>query len=97
MARSRLLVNPENPNGIEVPFTAAEEAQADKEEAQAIINRKEWDKQAYARNRALQYPALAEQLDLLWHAIDAGTLDNRDHRNKFYSMLKKVKTDNPKG
>ena len=38
-----------------------------------------------------RYPDLAEQLDLLWHAIDTGTLDDRDHRNKFYSRLKQVK------
>ena len=56
-----------------------------------------WDTQAYARNRKEEYPDLAEQLDLLWHAIDAGTLDDRDHRNKFYSTLKTVKTNNPKG
>ena len=57
----------------------------------------EWEAQEYARKRTEQYPPLAEQLDLLWHAIDAGTLDNRDHRNKFYSTLKEVKTNNPKG
>ena len=66
---------------------------------EAEINRLEveWDSQAYARKRAQEYPELAEQLDLLWHAIDTGTLDNRDHRNKFYSTLKTVKTNNPKG
>ena len=56
-----------------------------------------YDSQEYARNRANQYPELAEQLDLLWHAIDAGTLDDRDHRNKFYTTLKQVKENNPKG
>ena len=57
----------------------------------------EWDAQAYSRNRKEEYPDLAEQLDLLWHAIDAGTLDDRDHRNKFYTTLKQVKENNPKG
>ena len=52
---------------------------------------------AYARKRKDEYPPLAEQLDLLWHAIDAGTLDDRDHRNKFYTILKQVKENNPKG
>ena len=66
-------------------------------EAKMVELQEEWDSQAYARKRAQEYPELAEQLDLLWHAIDAGTLDDRDHRNKFYSMLKKVKMDNPKG
>jgi len=59
--------------------------------------RAEYDSQAYARKRAQEYPSLAEQLDLLWHAIDTDTLDNKDYRNKFYTRLKKVKEDNPKG
>ena len=57
----------------------------------------EFDAQEYARNREVAYPEVAEQLDLLWHAIDSGTLDNKDYRNVFYSTLKKVKNDNPKG
>ena len=56
-----------------------------------------WESEDYARKRAIEYPSFAEQLDLLWHAIDTGTLDDRDHRNKFYSTLKAVKTNNPKG
>ena len=64
---------------------------------QMKIEEQKFSDMEYARKRKDEYPDLAEQLDLLWHAIDAGTLDNRDHRNKFYSMLKKVKTDNPKG
>ena len=57
----------------------------------------EYDSQEYARNRAEQYPDLAEQLDLLWDAIDTDTLNDKDYRNKFYTRLKKVKEDNPKG
>lgn len=66
-------------------------------EAKMASLQEERDAQAYARNRKEEYPDLAEQLDLLWHAIDSGTLDNKDHRNKFYSTLKTVKTNNPKG
>ena len=36
---------------------------------------------------------LEEQFDLLWHAIDAGTLDKT---SDFYIKLKKVKDDYPK-
>ena len=57
----------------------------------------DYDSRQYMRDRSQQYPPLAEQLDLLWHAIDTDTLDNKDYRNKFYTMLKKVKEDNPKG
>ena len=66
-------------------------------DAEIIRLQAEWDSQEYARNRAEQYPDLAEQLDLLWHAIDTDTLDDKDYRNKFYTRLKKVKEDNPKG
>ena len=66
-------------------------------EAELVRLQEEYDAQTYARNRKEEYPDLAEQLDMLWHAIDAGTLDDRDHRNKFYSTLKTVKTNNPKG
>ena len=39
MARKRILVNPLNPNGIEVAFTAEEEAQADTDAANAVTRR----------------------------------------------------------
>ena len=65
--------------------------------AEIIRLQEEWDTQEYARKRAQEYPKLAEQLDLLWHAIDTDTLDDKDYRNKFYTRLKKVKDDNPKG
>ena len=39
MARKRILVNPLNPNGIEVPFTAEEEAQADTDASEAIVRK----------------------------------------------------------
>jgi len=55
-----------------------------------------WDSQAYARERAEQYPDLKEQLDMIWHAIDNDEL-TKSVNNKFYTMLKKVKDDNPKG
>ena len=64
---------------------------------QMKIEEQKFSDMEYARKRKDEYPDLAEQLDLLWHAIDAGTLDDRDHRNKFYSTLKEVKTNNPKG
>ena len=41
----------------------------------------------------MEYPALAEQFDKLWHDINNGTLDNT---GAFYTALKTVKDDNPK-
>jgi hypothetical protein len=53
----------------------------------------DWDAIQYQRDRQSNYPVLAEQFDLLWHAIDDGTLDKT---SDFYTQLKAVKDDNPK-
>lgn len=53
----------------------------------------EWEAKQYQRDRAEIYPKIKEQLDMLWHAIDSGTLDKT---SDFYTTLKKVKDDNPK-
>jgi len=47
----------------------------------------------YAEKREISYPSLREQLDMLWHAIDAGTLDKT---SDFYTNLKVVKDKYPK-
>ena len=43
--------------------------------------------------RKTEYPDIGEQLDMLWHAIDTGTLDKT---SDFYTVLKSVKDANPK-
>lgn len=48
----------------------------------------EYDAKEYARKRKVEYPALSEQLDMLWHAIDNGTLNKT---SDFYTTLKAVK------
>ena len=48
---------------------------------------------AYADSRKKEYPAIEEQLDLLWHAIDDGTLDKT---SDFYTSLKATKDKYPK-
>ena len=56
-----------------------------------------YDAQEYARNRAPLYPAIGDQLDLLWHAIDTGDWTAAKVKTTdFYTKLKKVKDDNPK-
>ena len=52
-----------------------------------------YDNKQYQRDRAIAYPALAEQFDKLWHDINNGTLDNT---GAFFTALKTVKDDNPK-
>jgi len=48
----------------------------------------------YKRKRAKEYPPLKEQLDMLWHAIDAGKLDKT---SDFYTTNKAVKNKYSKG
>lgn len=47
----------------------------------------------YKALRAREYPQLKEQLDMIWHAIDTGSLDKD---SDFYKTLKKVKDKYPK-
>jgi len=54
----------------------------------------EYDSQEYARNRASAYPPQADQLDMLWHAIDQG-IDLK--QSDFYTGNKAVKDAHPKG
>ena len=65
-------------------------------EIQAEIQRlqTEYDNNQYARDRATQYAPLADQLDMLWHAIDQG-IDLK--QSDFYTGNKAVKDAHPKG
>ena len=53
----------------------------------------DYDSKQYQRDRQPEYPAIGEQLDLLWHAIDDGTLDKT---SDFYTSLKATKDKYPK-
>tara|TARA_B100000282_G_scaffold108508_1_gene76980 strand:- start:174 stop:500 length:327 start_codon:yes stop_codon:yes gene_type:complete len=46
-------------------------------------------------NGSTIYPAIGDQLDLLWHAIDADT-DLKSKFSAFYNSIKEVKDANPK-
>jgi len=52
-----------------------------------------WESEEYARNRATAFPALTDQLDMLFHDMtaDKGTKDG-----EWYKAVAKVKADNPK-
>ena len=63
-------------------------------DAEIIRLQAEYDALQYQRDREPDYPNLAEQFDLLWHAIDADTLDKT---SDFYTTLKAVKDAHPKG
>ena len=79
-------------NGERVAFTANEETARDAEEAAAIA---EQAATAYITNRRNNYPRISDQLDLLWHAIDADA-DLKVKLSGFYDVIKKVKEANPK-
>ena len=49
----------------------------------------------YKELRQDNYPSIGDQLDMLWHAIDAGT--PLDKTSAFYIALSAVKTKYPKG
>ena len=53
----------------------------------------EMDAIAYKSQRARQYPNIADQLDMLWHAIDNNALNKT---SDFYTTLKAVKDAYPK-
>ena len=52
----------------------------------------EFEAKEYQRLR--QYPSIGDQLDMLWHAIDNGTLNKT---SDFYTAIKAVKDAHPKG
>ena len=55
---------------------------------------KAWNDSEYQRNRKPEYPQIGDQLDMLFHAIDAGKVDKT---SDFYKSLKAVKDKYPKG
>ena len=79
-------------NGGKVAFTAEQEAARDAEEAVAA---KEKTANGYKIERKESYPAIGEQLDLLFHAIDADA-DLKVKLAGFYNAIKAVKDANPK-
>ena len=54
-----------------------------------------YDNKAYARTRVSAYPSIGDQLDMLWHAIDADTTLKSNYAD-FHTALKAVKDANPK-
>ena len=53
-----------------------------------------YDNKEYQRTRAVAYPELKEQLDLLYKDMVA---DKGDKTGEWFKAVKKVKDDNPKG
>ena len=71
-------------------FTDAEYDQAVTDLANSKFDEQE---NGYIRARQEAYPALGEQLDMLFHDMTAG---KGDKTGEWYKAVNKVKTDNPK-
>lgn len=61
-------------------------------DAEALANKYKTDR---TTNGSTIYPAIGDQLDLLWHAIDADA-DLKVKFSAFYNSIKEVKDANPK-
>ena len=59
--------------------------------AERVRLQADYDAKEYQRLR--QYPSIGDQLDMLWHAIDNGTLNKT---SDFYTAIKAVKDAHPK-
>jgi len=66
-----------------------------KEEAEAKLASmiSEYSDNEYARNRALAFPSIGDQLDMLFHDM---TTDKSSKDGEWYKAVAKVKEDNPK-
>jgi len=80
----------------DINWLDTEQTQPSEAEIQAEITRLQdiYNANQYARDRATQYAPLADQLDMLWHAIDQG-IDLK--QSDFYTGNKAVKDAHPKG
>jgi len=79
-------------NGVKVALTAEEEAKRDAFEA---AEKEKMAANKYKYEREFKYPNVKEQLDLLWHAIDADA-DLKIKFSTWYDVIKKVKEEYPK-
>lgn len=71
-----------------VPYTAEEEAEADKIEAALLAQLAEEQRNAYRAQRAAEYPPIGDQLDALWKGGEAAAA--------MLAQVQAVKTKYPK-
>jgi len=69
------------------------DAQGNKVEIDMTLVNAWVDPEAYKSQRLRNYPKIGDQLDMLWHAIDNGTLNKT---SDFYTAIKAVKDAHPK-
>ena len=86
-----LTIHDEDGEDVEIDEAAVSAEEVKLEAADAAL-RYQRDR-AHPKGRSDTYPLVAEQLDMLWHAIDDGTVDKT---SDFYTTLKAVKDAHPK-
>ena len=77
-------------NSERLELSKADYDQAIEDRAQYKLNEQD---NGYVRDRQESYPALGEQLDMLYHDM---TASKGDKTGEWYKAVKKVKDDNPK-
>ena len=82
--------------GDELEWLDTEQTQPTDSEIQAEVTRlqAEYDSNQYQRDR--NYAPTGDQLDMLWHSIDAGEFGDTAKQSEFYIANKAVKDANPK-
>ena len=82
--------------GDELEWLDTTQTQPTDAEIQAEVTRLQaiYDNNQYQRDR--QYASTGDQLDMLWHSIDAGEFGDTAKQSEFYTANKAVKDANPK-
>jgi hypothetical protein len=79
-------------NGVEVPLTAAEEADIAAKEASWTQEKSAYSKVQYLDQRAAAYPAIQDQLLAIWNSMDTGEIPQS---KAFYNAIKTVNDKYP--
>lgn len=74
--------------------TGAEPPTWDEVMFQVESDKIEYNRQQYARSRALEYGSAEVEIDKLWHLIDSGTIIDKD--SEWYKTVKSIKEKYPK-
>ena len=83
-------------NGVRIQLTAEEETIRDAEEAKVLAEKKVKPIiKKYQRDRAKEYPAIGDQLDMLWHSINEDAALKSKYF-KFHQAILAVKSKYPK-
>jgi len=61
---------------------------------QVEIDKVEYDRLEYARNRVDHYPFIGEQLDMIWHAINTDKIPGKD--SEWFKTIESIKQKYPK-